>query len=128
MFHQLCGLGGGLLQVGNDILAILGLLEAGESHLCAWNVLLWVLQVLKQRILVPNDTLLLVGSSVAVAWLGTALAAKQTMKVWTDRVGTTLLYGVALSATGLEQLSTGSTYTGGDGRNILISGRASDIA
>jgi hypothetical protein len=113
MFHQLCDLGGGLLQVGNDILAILGLLEAGESHLCAWNVLLWVLQVLKQRILVPNDTLLLVGSSVAV---------------WTDRVGTTLLYGVALSATGLEQLSTGSTYTGGDGRNILISGRASDIA
>jgi hypothetical protein len=34
------------------------------------------------------------------------------MKVWTDRVGTTLIYRVALSTTGLEQFSTGSTGHG----------------
>lgn len=82
------------------------LLQATESHLGTGNVLLGVLEVLKESVLVPDDTLLLVGVGVGEA-LGLArLAAKQTVEVRSDLVLTASLKGVALSAAGLEEVST----------------------
>jgi len=41
---NLCGL---LLEEGDQVVAVLGLLETTEGHLCAGNVLLGVLEVLE---------------------------------------------------------------------------------
>lgn len=59
---------------------------------------------MEERVLVPLDTLLLVGIGVGEALDGTGLAAEETVQVRTDLVGTTGLDGVALSATSLEKV------------------------
>ena len=59
-----------------------------------------------KSILVPGDSLLLVGVGVGVALNGTGLATEKTVKVWTDLVTLTLLEGVALSTSGLEEVGT----------------------
>lgn len=46
-----------LLDVGNEICALLRLLKTREDHFCAGNVLLGVLQVLEKRVLLPRDAL-----------------------------------------------------------------------
>lgn len=46
---------GGVLQVGNEITALVGLLQTGEDHLGAGDVLLRVLQVLEERFFAPCD-------------------------------------------------------------------------
>ena len=77
---RLCGL---VLEVGDEIVAVLGLLQATEGHLGAGNVLLGVLEVLKlgcispypnnwfatvvrsyQCVLIPHNALCLVGIGV----------------------------------------------------------------
>lgn len=40
-------------KVGNEIVPVLGLLQTTKSHLGAWDVLLWVLEIL-ELILVSN--------------------------------------------------------------------------
>jgi hypothetical protein len=59
-----------------------------------------------QSILVPGNTSTLVGVGVGVALDLTGLAAEQTVQLGADLVGTVSLDGVALSATGLEELGT----------------------
>jgi hypothetical protein len=59
-----------------------------------------------QSVLAPGNGLLLVGIGVLEAGDGTSLAAEQTVKVGTDLVAFTLLEGVALSASGLEEVGT----------------------
>lgn len=58
---RLCG---GLLEVGDQVVPVLGLLETAKGHLGARNVLLGVLEVVEQGVLLPLDTLLLVGVGV----------------------------------------------------------------
>jgi hypothetical protein len=82
------------------------LLQSTESHLGSRNVLLWVLQVLEKSVLIPDDTLLLVGISEGEALSSTRLAAEETVKVWSDLVGSASLESVALSATGLEEVGS----------------------
>ena len=48
-------LGGGLLDVGYQVAPVLLLLEAGEDHLGAGDVLLGVLEVDVKGVLVPGD-------------------------------------------------------------------------
>lgn len=48
------------LEERDQVVPVLRLLQATESHLCAWDVLLGVLEVFKQSILTPFDALLLV--------------------------------------------------------------------
>ena len=81
--------------------AVLGLLEATEGHLGARNVLLGVLEVLEESVLVPVDTLLLVGVGVGEALDLTGLTAEQTVKVGPNLVGLALTEGVALGTPGL---------------------------
>lgn len=58
-----------------------------------------------QSILVPYDTLLLVGIGVGVALDLAGLAAEEAVESRTSLAGTTLLDSVALLAASLEELS-----------------------
>ena len=95
-----------LLEEGDQVVAVLRLLETTEGHLGAGNVLLGVLEVLEEGVLVPGDALLLVGVGVGVALDLASLAAEKTVKHGADLVALTLLQGVALSAAGLEEVGT----------------------
>ena len=95
-----------LLEEGDEVVAVLGLLETTESHLGARDVLLGVLEVLEERVLVPGDALLLVGIGVRVAIDLTGLAAEEAVEHGTDLVALTLLQGVALRAARLEEVGT----------------------
>jgi hypothetical protein len=97
---------GGLLEVGDEVVPVLLLLETAEGHLGAGNVLLGVLEVLEEGLLVPLNALLLVGVGVGVAGDGTSVAAEKTVKRGADLVTLTLTKGVALGATGLEEVGT----------------------
>lgn len=86
--------------------AVLGLLETTEGHLGARNVLLGVLEVLEESVLVPVDTLLLVGVGVGEALNLARLAAEDTVELRADLVALAGPQGVALCATGLEEVGT----------------------
>lgn len=51
---RLCGL---LLEVGDQVVPVLALLQATKRHLGSWNVLLWVLEVLKLSLLSASHSL-----------------------------------------------------------------------
>ena len=114
-------------HIRDQIISILILLQSTECHLCAGNILLWVLEVLKlfllsapylfeeilelgdgtyQSVVVPFDSLGLVGIRVRVALDGTSVAAEKTVKVRTDLVSLALAQGVALSTSSLEEVGT----------------------
>ena len=95
-----------LLKEGDEVVAILGLLETTESHLGAGDVLLGVLEVLEEGVLVPGDALLLVGVGVGVALDLTGLATEKAVEHGADLVALALLQGVALRAAGLEEVGT----------------------
>ena len=59
-----------------------------------------------KSVVVPGDSLLLVGIGVRVTLNGSGLATEKTVQVWADLVSLTLLKGVALSASGLEEVGT----------------------
>lgn len=59
-----------------------------------------------QSALVPLNTLLLVGIGVRVALNGASVTTEQTVQSRADLVATASLNGVALSATGLEEVGT----------------------
>jgi hypothetical protein len=97
---------GSLGQEGDQVIAVLLLLQSTERHLGTGDVLLGVLEVVEQRLLVPGDALLLVGISVGKALNLTTLAAKETVQLRADLVALTLLQGVALSTSCLEKVGT----------------------
>jgi hypothetical protein len=99
-------LGSGLLEVGNQVVPVLLLLETAEGHLGAGDVLLGVLEVGEEGVVLPGDALLLVGVGVGVAVDGTGLAAEEAVQGRADLVAAVLLDGVALGATGLEEVGT----------------------
>ena len=57
-------LGSGLLEVGDQVGAVLWLLESGKDHLCARDVLLGVEEVVIEGLLLPLNSHLLVGLGV----------------------------------------------------------------
>jgi hypothetical protein len=85
---------------------VLSLLEATESHLGAGNVLLGVLEVLKESVLIPVDSALLVGVGVGEALDLARLAAEDTVELRADLVALAGLQGVALCAAGLEEVGS----------------------
>jgi hypothetical protein len=90
----------------NQVVPVLLLLETAEGHLGAGDVLLGVLEVREQGVVVPLDALLLVGVGVRVALDGARLAAEETVQGRADLVAAAGLDGVALGATGLEEVGT----------------------
>lgn len=83
---------------------VLSLLEATEGHLGARNVLLGVLEVLEESVLVPVDGTLLVGVGVRETGDLTGLAAEETVELRANLVALAGLQGVALCATGFEEV------------------------
>lgn len=71
----------GLLEVGDEVEALLLLLEAREDHLGAGDVLLRVLEVHVEGLLVPGDALLGVGLGVGVAGGLAGLATEHSAEV-----------------------------------------------
>ena len=76
-------LGCRLLDVGYQVTPVLLLLQAGEDHLGAGDVLLGVLQVDIKGVLVPGDPLADVGCSVREPGCSSSLPSPHTVKVGT---------------------------------------------
>ena len=74
-------LGGGLLDVGYQVAPVLLLLEAGEDHLGAGDVLLGVLEVDVKGVLVPGDALADVGGRVREAGSSSGLSSPHAVQV-----------------------------------------------
>lgn len=73
-----------LTEVGDQVVAVLLLLETGEGHLGTRDVLLGILEVLEKSLLIPGYTLVDVGLGVREALDGTGLTAEETVKVGAD--------------------------------------------
>lgn len=95
---------GSRLQVSDQITTLIGLLQTGEDHLGAGDVLLGVLQIFEECVLIPGDALGLVGVCVREAGRLAGLATDQTVQVGAHLVLATGLDGVALCAALHEQL------------------------
>lgn len=102
-------------KVGNEVGALLGLLEAGEGHLGARHELLGVLQVDVEHVSGPDDARVSVGLAVRKALDGAGLAADDAEQVRANAVATALAGSVALGGTGLEELLALGDITGGQG-------------
>jgi len=94
----------GVLHVSDDVAALLVLLQAGENHLGARDVLLRVDQVLEEVLVGPDDARALVGLGELVALRLAALAAEHAVEVGAVLVRAARVARVALRALGLEQL------------------------
>lgn len=70
-----------------------------------------ILTHLEEGLLLPDNTLVDVGSGVREALSLAGLATEETVEVGSDLVGAALLEGVALSATGLEEVGTLGSVT-----------------
>lgn len=75
------GLGGGRLEVRNQVLAVALGLDAGKYHLGALDVVLGRQQVFEEGVLPPDDARVLVGRGVGVVLRLARLAAKQAVEV-----------------------------------------------
>jgi len=91
---------------GDQIVPVLLLLESTECHLRSWDILLWVLEVLEQGVVIPLNTLRLVGICVGEALDLTSVTAEQPVQVGTDLVSLALAQGVTLCAAGFEKVGT----------------------
>lgn len=79
-----------LLEISDNIVALLGLLEPIEGHFGAGDVFLGVLEVVEKGLVGPDDTLVLVSVCVREPGRLAGLATDQPVQVGTDLVGTTL--------------------------------------
>ena len=96
----------GLAQVCDEVIPILLLLEACKDHLCSRNVLLRGLEVVKERVLLPDDSRADVGLAVGVSRGLSGLASEEAVQVGSLLVATSRLDSVALRALGLENLGS----------------------
>lgn len=94
------------LHVSNQVVSLGVLLDTGEDHLGARDILLGVLKVLEKSLLGPDNALADVASRVRVTSGLASLAAEEAVQVGALLVGSTSLDSVALSALGLEDLGT----------------------
>merc|ERR1719223_614329 len=108
-------LGRGLLEEGDEVVALRLLLDAREDHLGARDVLFGVEQVLEEGVLAPDDALLDVLLRVREALSLASLAAEEAVEVRADLVRATSLVGVALGALLLESLLS---FFGGHGGDV----------
>ena len=86
----------GRVEVGDEVSAVLGLLESREHHLGSGDVLLGVEQVGEEVLVVPGDSGLRVGLGVREAGAGSGVATAQAEQGGTLLVASASLDGVAL--------------------------------
>jgi len=100
------GLCGRALEVGNEIIAILILLETRKGHLRTRNVLFGVFEVLEQSLLVPRHALVDVRGSVREALGLSSLATEHAVKIRANLVWATRLESMALCTASFEETGT----------------------
>jgi len=88
--------------MGDEVAAVLILLQTRESHFCTGDVLLGVFEVFEQGILSPYDALVHVSGGVGETFNLTGLASEETVKVRSDFVRSTFFEGMALSTSRFE--------------------------
>lgn len=93
----MCSLGS-VLEVSDEVCPLVGLLETGEDHLSAGDVLFRVGQVLEQCISGPGNTLSLVSIGVNVTGRLASFAAEKTIQVGTSFMFASSFNSVALGA------------------------------
>jgi len=86
-------------QVGDQVGALVLLLQTGKDHLCSWDVLLGVGEVDLQGVFIPIHALLDVGFGVSETGRLTSLSAPESPQVGAGLVFASILDGVALGAT-----------------------------
>lgn len=94
---------GCIFEICDQVVPILLLLQSAKRHLGSWDVLLWVLEVGKQGILLPCDTLRLIRFRVGEPVDLTGLPPKKTVKLRSDLVAFIGAEGMALRASCLEE-------------------------
>lgn len=126
---------GRLPEEGDHVGALLRLLEAGEGHLGARDVLLRVLEVVEERVVVPDDALIPVGLCVRVALDRAGRAAEEAVQVGAGlgrsalREGEARARGGSRSARALGAWSRGHAARRGVAahRVVRVAGRALDL-
>merc|ERR1719180_456525 len=101
IFNCLCAR---LLNISNQVTAVLLLLQTSEHHLGAGDVLLGVGQVDIEGVLFPGDALVNVSLGVVKTRCPSSLSSPDTMKVRPLLVLATSFYGVALGTCLCENL------------------------
>jgi len=66
-------------EESDEVIPVLILLQTAKGHLGSWNKLLWVFEVFKQSILLPFDTLGLVGVGVLKSLDLTGVSSEETV-------------------------------------------------
>ena len=89
---------GAVLQVGDEVGAVLRLFKPGEDHLRAGDVLLRVEQVVVERVLAPLHALVLVRGGVRETLRRAGDAAEQTAEVGALRISVARFGSEAVSA------------------------------
>ena len=105
-FLQHTRLGGGALEVGDEVVPLSRLLEPSEHHLGSRDVLLGVLQVGEKGVFSPLDALVDVGLRIRVSLSLAGLTTEEAVQVGALLMSTSSLDGVTLGALGLENLSS----------------------
>merc|ERR1719277_539493 len=101
-------------QEGNEVRALLLLLDTREDHLGARDVLLWVHQILEHVLVGPNNAGVLVRLGVSKPVIGAGLAAHDAPKRGPLLSVPALLDGVALGTLRFEELRALCLVTLGD--------------
>lgn len=91
------------LEERDQVVSVLGLLQTGKGHLGARDVLFWVLEIIKQSVLIPMDSLGLVGIGVGESSDLARLAAEDSVKLRSDLVSLAGFQGVTLRTSSLEK-------------------------
>lgn len=97
-------LGSSLLEVSNQVITITSLFETGKGHLVARNILLGVLEIVRESIRAPFDSLALHSIRVGETSLGTRGTAEDAMQIRADLVTAAGVSSVTLQATGFKEL------------------------
>jgi len=94
---------GSLLEVGDEVIPVLGLLQASERHLGTRDVLFRVLEILEECFLSPSHAFINISSSVREIFDLARLAAEQPVEVRSDLVGFASGEGVTLRTASFEE-------------------------
>jgi hypothetical protein len=74
-------LAGNLLEERNQICPLALLLNACENHFGAWDILLRVEEIIKERLVAPRHTRVLVRSSIREALYGSGNSSEQAVQI-----------------------------------------------
>lgn len=75
---------GGWFKISDKVSTLLGFLQASENHLCSRNIFLGILQVLKESVFWPCNSLWFVSVCIGETRCLACLAAEKPVEIWSD--------------------------------------------